>query len=235
LDSALQEIKLIDKKAIGVKADVRLIGDAEQIVEMAVKTFDRLDILINNAGLTNIAPFLETTEENWDLIVDTILKGTFLCSKAAAREMIPQRAGSIVNISSMFGIQGWPEREPYGAAKAGVNNLTRALAAELGPYGIRVNCVAPGYVMTEQIKELIDNGKLDCPSLLKGIPIGRFGAPEDIAYSVLFLSSEKSSFVTGEIFVVDGGWTSSGAAWQVFPSIMVAQDKKDNNQNNENH
>lgn len=223
-DSTLREIESLGKKAIGVKADVRIKGDAENLVAMAVKTFNRLDILVNNAGIaTKIAPLSETTEEIWDLVVDTNLKGTFLCSQAAAKVMMSQQGGCIINISSMCGIQGWAERESYGASKAGVNNLTRILAAELGSHGIRVNAIAPGYILTEQVRDLIRNGILDEKTLVKGAPLGRLAPPEDIAYAVLFLVSEKAGFVTGEVFVIDGGWTSSGGAWQVAPSKMKLQ------------
>ena len=214
----LEEIEAIGGKAVCVVADVRLRSDADLIVKTAVETFGHLDILVNNAGLTRIAPLLETTEENWDLVVETNLKGTFLCSQAAARIMIPQGHGCIVNISSMCAIQGWAEREAYGSAKAGVNNLTRILAAELGCYGIRVNSIAPGYVLTEQLQELIDSGKIDEKIIVKGVPLGSLAEPDDIADAVAFLASSRARYITGEVLVVDGGWTSSGGSWQIFPS-----------------
>jgi len=219
----VKEIELLGKRAIAVKADVRIKADTEYMVKMAVETFNRLDILVNNAGLTLIAPLLQITEENWNLLVDTNLKGTFLCSQAAARVMVPQREGCIINISSMCGIQGWAERGPYGATKAGIINLTRILAAELGPVGIRVNCIAPGYTLTNSFYQLLSDGKIDDKELLKGIPMGKFVSPEEIAYAVGFLVSKKASCITGEVLVIDGGWTSSGGAWQVFPSKMKFQ------------
>jgi NAD(P)-dependent dehydrogenase (short-subunit alcohol dehydrogenase family) len=224
-ESAIKEIESLGRKAVTVLADVRKKTDAKRMVDIALETFSRLDILVNNAGLTRVVPSINLDENDWDLVVDTDLKGTFLCSQAAARVMVRQQHGCIVNISSMCGLRGWGERAAFGSAKAGVNNLTRILAAELGPEGIRVNCVAPGYVLTQALRELFEVGKLDKDMLLKGIPLRKISTPEDVAYAVVFLASEKASFLTGHVIVIDGGQTSSGAAWQTLPSKLQKMGK----------
>ncbi len=214
-ESVISEIKSMGQNAIAILADVRRKNDAKRMVETTVRDFGRIDILVNNAGLTRLAPLVDM-KEDWNLVVDTNLTGTFLCSQAVAPQMISQGQGCIINIASMCGILGWAEREAFASAKAGVCNLTRVLAAELGSKGIRVNCIAPGYIITQSLRNLFESGKLDKEMLLRGIPIGRMAGPEAVAYAVAFLASEKAGYATGSVFVLDGGWTSSGGSWLPF-------------------
>jgi len=186
--------------------DVRDAAACDAMVAEAVKHFGRLDVLINNHGASIAARSLDLSPNAWKAVVGINLDGTFFCSKAAARQFMAQKSGgSIVNISSTAGVHGSPIMVPYGAAKAGVINLTISQATEWGPAGIRVNCIAPGPIDTEgaaprvwpnpQVKEMVARSRA----------LGRFGRVQEIAYPCLFLASEASSYVTGALLIVDGG------------------------------
>ena len=203
LDKAAAEIKALGRESLAIATDVRNAEQVENMVKQTVDKFGKLDILVNNAGASFTVKIEDLSPNGWDAVVNINLKGTFLCSAAAARVMIPQKSGRIVNISSVAGIAGSPNMPHYGAAKAGVINFTKSCAVSWAPYNIRVNCIAPGLVRTEGAYAAM---KLESDNeSIKRIPIGRAGKTEEIAYVAVFLASEASSFLTGETIAVQGG------------------------------
>jgi NAD(P)-dependent dehydrogenase (short-subunit alcohol dehydrogenase family) len=173
----------------------------------------RLDVLVNNAGIGDThLPTLDQTIDSFDRILRIHLTGTFMASREAARVMISQGGGAIVNISSIAGITGLPRRNAYGAAKAGIVSLTRSMACEWAGNGIRVNAIAPGYVGTELVHRLEQAGKIDMDRLKRRIPMGRLAKPEEIADTAWFLASPQASYITGTVVSVDGGWHAFGDA-----------------------
>jgi 3-oxoacyl-[acyl-carrier protein] reductase len=201
------EIEKMGRKGLAVKCDVTSTPDVEGLVKKTVDKFGKLDILVNNAGIISYKPFLELTDEDWDKILGVNLKGQFLCARAAAKEMIKNKWGRIVNIASISsggcGI-AFPLIAHYTASKGGVMALTEALALELTPRGINVNAICPGAIDTDMTKGAKESGQLE-PLLLR-IPKGRLGKPEEIANLAVFLASEEASYITGAAIVVDGGW-----------------------------
>ena len=188
--------------------DITKPDQVKSMIEETHGRYQRLDILVNNAGVGLNRPFLETTLEEWNRLINVVLTGTFLCSQAAAAMMIPQRRGAIVNIASISGQRGAQGRAAYGAAKAGVIQLTRVMAVELAPQGIRVNAVSPGPVVTDQ-----SNGTHTAAtrqSYLDRIPLHRYGERHEVAAAAIFLASDESSYVQGHILNVDGGFTAAG-------------------------
>ena len=184
--------------ARAVEADV---SDPEQAKEL-VDAVGELDILVNNAGVTRDGLIARMSDEDWRVVIETNLSGTFHTCRAATRGMMKRRSGSIVNVSSIVGLHGNPGQANYSASKAGIIGLTKALARELGNRGVRANVVAPGYVDTRLTQVIADEMK---ELMLANTPLGRFGRPEDIAGAVRFLCSEEASFITGEVLLVDGG------------------------------
>jgi len=184
--------------ARAVEADV---SDPEQ-AKALVDAVGELDILVNNAGVTRDGLIARMSDEDWRIVIETNLSGTFHTCRAAARGMMKRRSGSIVNVSSIVGLHGNPGQANYSASKAGIIGLTKALARELGTRGVRANVVAPGYVDTRLTQVIADEMK---ELMLANTPLGRFGRPEDIAGAVRFLCSEEASFITGEVLLVDGG------------------------------
>jgi 3-oxoacyl-[acyl-carrier protein] reductase len=184
--------------ARAVEADV---SDPEQ-AKALVDAVGELDILVNNAGVTRDGLIARMSDEDWRVVIETNLSGTFHTCRAAARGMMKRRSGSIVNVSSIVGLHGNPGQANYSASKAGIIGLTKALARELGNRGVRANVVAPGYVDTRLTQVIADEMK---ELMLANTPLGRFGRPEDIAGAVRFLCSEEASFITGEVLLVDGG------------------------------
>ncbi|HHY37588.1 MAG TPA: 3-oxoacyl-ACP reductase FabG, partial [Clostridia bacterium] len=181
------------------------VGDPLQVEKMVKSVEDSLgpvDILVNNAGIVRDNLLLRMTVEDWDSVITTNLRGMFLCTKACLRSMIRRKKGAIVNISSVVGIGGNAGQTNYASAKAGVIGFTKSLAREVASRGIRVNAVAPGYILTEMTERLPDSVS---ENILASIPLGRFGTPLDVAHAVLFLVSDASSFITGQTLVVDGG------------------------------
>lgn len=174
----------------------------------AVETTGRLDVVMNNAGISGNGPSLELAEETWRHAIDVNLTGAFLVAQAAGQVMVELGGGSIVNTSSMYGVVAAPERAAYCAAKAGVVALTKVLAIEWAAQNIRVNAIGPGYVRTALTETLAQQGRLDLDALQRRVPAGRLGTPDEIAQAALFLASDASAYVTGQTLVADGGWSS---------------------------
>jgi len=199
-------------EAIGWRVDVGEPHQVQKLIHNTVARFQRLDVLVNNAGVGLNKPFLTTTLEEWELQLRVNLTGTFLCGQAAARAMVSQGGGRIVNVGSISGQRGGQGRAAYGSAKAGVILLTKVMAVELSPLGVRVNAVAPGPVDTDQSREA------HTPSTRRAyydrIPAKRYGEREEIAAAVLFLASEESSFVSGHVLNVDGGFNAAGLIFE---------------------
>jgi len=200
--------------AHGIHAgDVTREDDCRAMVSATIAQCGGIDALVNCAGISDkVAPAVELAIEDWQRIVDVNLRGSFLMARTAGREMIAQRHGSIVNVSSIYGVVGVPYRHAYGPAKAGVAMLTRNLACEWGTAGVRVNAIAPGYIATPMTERQIREGIIDMSRLEARTPMGRFGTPREVANVAAFLVSELSSYITGAILPVDGGWTAFGGA-----------------------
>jgi 3-oxoacyl-[acyl-carrier protein] reductase len=201
-DKVVAQIEAAGGEAIAVQADVSDVAQAEALIDAAKKAFGRIDILVNNAGTTRDTLIMRMSEEDWDVVIDTNLKGTFNCIKAVSRQMMRQKYGRIVNITSVSGIAGNAGQANYASAKAGLIGLTKTVAKELGSRGITCNAVAPGYVPTDLTaslpEELIQQA-------VDRTPLGRTGTPEDMAAAVAFLASDDASYITGQILAVDGG------------------------------
>ncbi len=198
------EIEKLGRRSLALQADVSSPSDAENIVSQVLTSFGRLDILVNNAGTTRDTLLLRMSEADWDVVIDTNLKGVFLVTKAALKPMVKQRQGKIINISSVMGLIGSAGQTNYCASKAGVIGFTRSLAKEVGARNIQVNAVAPGFIETAMTHDMKD-GQRD--QILKNIPAGRFGTVDDVAKTVIFLASQSSDYITGQTLTVDGGLT----------------------------
>ena len=204
----VDEIKKAKGEALAVKCDVTKKEEVEEMVKKAVEKFGKVDILVNNAGICQFKPFLELTEEEWDRTLDINLKGYFLCAQAAAKEMVQRKSGVIINIASVAMGQagvGFPTLVHYCASKGAIVAMTEALALELAPYNIRVNAISPGAIETPMIDPLKKDPKA-IEGMLARIPMHRVGKPEEVSNLVLFLASDKSSYMTGSTVVIDGGW-----------------------------
>lgn len=189
-------------QAIGVKGNVAQLADCEKLVEAAIDKFGRIDILINNAGITRDNLLMRMSDDEWDSVIAVNLKGVFNCTKAAIRPMMKARKGRIVNVASVVGLMGNAGQANYSASKGGVVALTKTCAREFASRNILVNAVAPGFIRTRMTDALTEEQKA---KLLELIPLGRLGEPEDVAKVVLFLCSEESSYITGHVVSVNGG------------------------------
>jgi len=209
VQSLAGEIGKLGRKAIALAVDTSKKAEVERMAAAAKDLSGRVDILVNNAGVDFNQPALDYDEREWDRIVGTNLKGYFLCAQAIGRIMITQRAGSIIMNSSIYGQVGAADNLPYGASKGGVNQLTRMLAAEWAPHGVRINAVAPGYMSRMSVEPGKSGPGEELERWVKRrTPMGRRGQPEELVGPVVFLASGAASYVNGAILTVDGGWTA---------------------------
>ena len=204
LEEAAAGIKKLGRRSIAVQTDITQKAEVDSLVQRTLAELGAIDILVNNAAMNIRAPLLELEEKGWDRVINTDLKGYYLCSQAAGKVMVKQKRGNIINIASTAAMDTAPEMGAYCIAKAGVVMLTRMLAIELADYNIRVNAVAPSIVKTRFSQPLWDDPKI-LKKIESEIPLGRLAEPEDITGAVLFLASESSAYVTGHTIVVDGG------------------------------
>ena len=201
-EKTLEELKALVVEARAVQGNVADPAAAKTLIDTAVKELGGIHILVNNAGITRDGLAMAMKEEDFDAVIETNLKGAFLCMKAAIRPMMKARYGRIVNMSSVVALRGNPGQVNYCASKAGLIGMTKSLAKEMGARGITVNAVAPGYISTDMTAALPDAAR---QAMLSTIPVGRAGSPEDVAAAVAFLASEEAGYITGQVLSVDGG------------------------------
>ncbi|MBN1900440.1 3-oxoacyl-[acyl-carrier-protein] reductase [Candidatus Sumerlaeota bacterium] len=201
-EAVADEIGVMGKKYLATVCDVSRYEDCQNLIDAGSKAFGKIDILVNNAGITRDNLVMRMSEDEWDSVLAVNLKSVFNCCKAVSRIMLKQKGGRIVNIASVVGVIGNPGQANYSASKAGVIGLTKTLAKEFASRSITVNAVAPGFIKTAMTDVLKDEAK---QALLKMIPLGRMGEPEDIANAVIFLASPFASYITGQVLLVDGG------------------------------
>jgi len=203
-ESVADAVNALGRKGYAVTCDVANAESVEEMMRKSQELLGRVDILVNNAGVTKDTLLLRMDEAAWDLVLDTNLKGTFLCTRAAAKIMLKQKSGRIINITSVMGLIGNPGQANYSASKAGIIGFTRTVARELGSRGITVNAVAPGFIETQMTDGLPESSRDD---ILKKVPLARLGTPEDVGAAVTFLASDAASYITGQVLTVDGGMT----------------------------
>lgn len=209
-ERTVSALKAKGHSAIAVAGDVREKATAERLAQAAVREWGRLDIVVNNAGTSMIGPSESLPEDDWRLTIDTNLSGAFFCAQAAARVMIPQRRGVILNVSSILGHVGLPKRAAYSSSKHGLIGLTKVLGAEWGRYGIRVVSLDPAYIKTPMDVKDQATGDYTDADIERRTPLGRFGTVDDVARTALFLASDDAMYITGSCVLVDGGWVSYG-------------------------
>ena len=203
----VSEIESLGQKAIGVQCDVSNEEDVKNLIDKSLETFGKIDILVNNAGITKDNLTMRLPVEDWDSVININLKGAFLCTKAAMRPMMKQKSGNIINVASIIGLIGNAGQVNYSASKAGVIAMTKTVAQEVGSRNINVNAIAPGFIDTAMTQKLPDKVKEE---LLERIPLKRLGSQEDVANLVAFLASDQANYITGQVFVLDGGMTMTG-------------------------
>lgn len=201
-NEVVKEIEVLGRKAMSIQCDVSNGDSVNAMIKEVLEAFGSLDILVNNAGITRDNLLMRMKDSEWDDVINTNLKGVFLCTKAVTRPMMKQRKGRIINITSIVGVTGNPGQANYVAAKAGVIGFTKTTAKELAQRNITVNAIAPGFITTDMTDKLTEEVK---SGMLEQIPLGQFGKPEDIANAVIFLASDESSYITGQTLHIDGG------------------------------
>ncbi len=201
-EEVVEQIRSLGQQSLCIQADVKVEEQVSQMIEKVSRELGKINILVNNAGVTRDNLIMRMSREEWQEVVDVNLTGAFLCSRAVVRDMVKQRSGAIINISSVVGLRGNPGQSNYCSAKAGLIGLTKSLARELASRNIRVNAVAPGYILTDMTERLSEELK---SRILDYIPLGGFGDPQDVADVVLFLASPMARYITGQIILVDGG------------------------------
>lgn len=197
-----EEIKKMGQKSLAVAADVTSASDVAGLVEKVTAEYGRIDILVNNAGIARDQLLMRMSDEDWEAVLNVNLKSVFLCTRAVLRQMVKQRWGRIISISSIVGIVGNPGQANYSSSKAGVIGFTKTIAREVGSRGITVNAIAPGFIVSRMTDQLSEEQKGE---MLKRIPLGFLGTPRDVAEAVAFLASEEARYITGQVLGVDGG------------------------------
>ncbi|WP_462410614.1 SDR family NAD(P)-dependent oxidoreductase [Neobacillus sp. Marseille-QA0830] len=208
LRTVTEELNQIQPNCLYVAADMTKVEEIYTMVSQVISQKGRIDVLVNNAGVNRIKPVLEVTEDDWDTILDTNLKGTFFCSQKAGEYMILNGTpGKIINIVSQMAFVGYSNRAAYCSSKGGAVQLTKALAIEWSKYNIKVNAVAPTFIETDFTRKMLEDGDF-YQEVLSRIPLGKLAEPNDVSSAVLFLASDMANFITGETIRVDGGWTA---------------------------
>ena len=203
------EIEALGRRSVGLELDVRDEGSIRRMADAAQQAYGRIDVLVNNAGCNVRKPAAAVTWEDWNLVLDTNLRGAFFVAQAVAAQMVPRGSGRIINIGSVTSVFGCAGLAPYGASRGGIKQLTMSLADDWGPHGITVNCLAPGWFRTAQNAVMYEDSEW-LSYLVDRIPLKRPGTPEDLEGAVVFLASDASAYITGQTLLVDGG-ISTGA------------------------
>jgi NAD(P)-dependent dehydrogenase (short-subunit alcohol dehydrogenase family) len=219
------EVEALGRKAVPLELDVRDYGSIERMAAAAEAAVGQVHILVNNAGCNVRKPALEVTWDDWNLVLDTNLRGSFFVAQQMARRMVPRGYGRIINIGSVTSVFGYAGLAPYGASRGGIRQLTMSLADDWGKHGITVNCLAPGWFKTEQNKVMYEDAEW-VEYLKERIPIKRPGQPHDLDGAVVFLASEASRYVTGQTLLVDGGISTGAMRATVQKASVVASSKK---------
>lgn len=209
LEETAVAVEALGRKALVVTADARSAAEVDAAVHTTVAAFGRIDILFNNAGTNIRKNVVDMPDEDWHTIMDTNVKGAFLVARAVARQMVRQGSGTIINMSSMSAVSAEPTKAVYAASKGAIALLTKGLALELAPHGIRVNAIAPGYMLTSLVKGGLEADPERKQRVLARIPLGRLGEPEEIGGALVFLASDAARYITGATITIDGGWTAS--------------------------
>jgi NAD(P)-dependent dehydrogenase (short-subunit alcohol dehydrogenase family) len=210
LNAVVEQIRASGGEALALPVDVRRAQSVQSAVDDTVKAYGRLDIMVNNAGISMVNPSEDLAPEDWSRALETDLFGVFYGCQSAARQMMKQGGGAIINITSVYGMVAAPMRAAYCASKAAANHLTKVLAVEWASKKIRVNAIAPGYVRTELVQDVMDRGLLPLEGIKKRTPQGRMGEVEDLMGLAVYMASDESSFMTGSVVPIDGGWTAYG-------------------------
>lgn len=211
------EVADCGQESLVIRADVRDSNEVSAMVEKSLEAFGKIDVLVNNAGVTVRKPLGKTSEDDWDKVVDTNLKGAYLCSKAVVGQMIKKGSGKIINISSILSKVTLPGLVAYSTSKGGLNLLTKAMAVELARHQINVNALAPGTIEVSRMKDREDYNRDERG---RGIPWGRVGFPEDVAEAATFMASERSNYITGQVLYIDGGISTRMAKSEFDPDFI---------------